>query len=115
MDLRCYDDLDELAAETESPLEELHQDNYHVLITPLGGNPDDPDGGIGIHQELSGPRDPTLPERIEARLLRDPRNGSVRAVVTEIPEEPEAYDVSIDIETAFGALEMQIVSPPELP
>lgn len=106
MDLRCYDDLDELATETDDPREELAQDNYHVLITPRGGNPDDPEGGIGVHQLLSGRNDPRTPERIEGALLRDPRNGSVRVLITPIADEPEGYHVAIDIETNFGPLSM---------
>ena len=97
MDFVCYDDLNEFGAETTSPLEELEQDNYHRLITPRGRNLDDPDGGIGLEDMLSGPYDPATGAKIEGELRKDPRNAVVRALVTEIAA--DSYRIQIDIET----------------
>jgi hypothetical protein len=108
-DVRCFDDLDEFGGELRLPedaLEQLEQDNYHRIITPRGGNPDDPSFGLGLEELLSGDLDPAIGSLIEAELRRDPRNGAVRAVVTEAGE---TMRIDIEIETDDGEMLSQSI------
>lgn len=112
LDLRCFDDLDELAAEITDPLEQLEQDNYHRLITPPGQNIDDPDFGLGLPQMLSaGLRDAqALGPAIEGELRKDSRNDVVRALITEVAR--GEYDIEIRIvpnASELGTTEEELV------
>jgi hypothetical protein len=74
-DLVCVDDLDPNGNETKTDLETYAQDVFHQLIELPGSNPDDPDGGIGADQYLSGTIDQIskLPGIVENVLERDDR------------------------------------------
>lgn len=110
-DVRCYDDLDPFGEEITNPLEELAQDNYHRIITPRGRNVDDPNLGLGIPEMLSGVRDGSIRGRAEAELLKDERNVSVEATVTELETGPKGTSVQLDftIETNDGVLTSTVV------
>lgn len=110
-DIRLFDDLDLFGAETADALEELDQDNYHRLITGRGRNPDDPDGGIGLIDMLSGEYDPSIPSFIEAELRKDTRNLAVAVTVTNI--EDGVYAVQIDIQADEGELQMNLEVGPD--
>lgn len=104
-DVRCFDDLDDAGEEITDPLEALEQDNYHRLITPPGGNIDDPAFGLGLPLMLSGNDRAldSLSAQIEGELLEDERNAEVRALITA-GTEPGAYDIAIAIVTDDGAI-----------
>lgn len=114
-DVRCFDDLDLFGEEITDPLEELEQDNYHRLITPRGGNVDDPNLGLGLAEMLSAARDGSLAPRAEAELLKDERNLSVRATVTELSNDATGVTIQLDldIETSDGALSQSVQITPE--
>lgn len=111
MDLRCFDDLDLFGEETANPLEELEQDLYHRLITPPGRNPDDPDGGIGLLDLLSGDYDISIPSRIEAEIRKDTRVLAVAVLVTEVAN--GQYRVQIDVQADEGVLGMTLEAGPD--
>ncbi len=74
-DLVCVDDLDPLAVETTSDLQNLEQDVRHVIQETLGSNLDDLSKGIGVGSRLSGSTvDLTrIPKILDGQLKKDPR------------------------------------------
>lgn len=105
LDLRCLDDLDDLAEEITDPFESLFQDNYHRLIDPPGSNLDDKNWGLGIKRFLSASTSlsqrqeaavnlASLASRIEAELRKDDRNAEVRARVTPTANRGE-YSITV--------------------
>lgn len=94
-DLVCYDDLDPAGLEMNDPVAELEQDFYHRLITPPGGNPDDPDFGLGIMRMLSGTVDPTLAAQINAEGRKDDRIDGVQTTITLVSTGIFQIDIQI--------------------
>lgn len=96
-EIRCLDDLDLFATEISDPAEELYQDLYHRLITPPGGNIDDPNFGLGIDRLLSGSNADliALGPRIEAEFRKDDRVADVRALVTPLAR--DSYSIRIAV------------------
>lgn len=116
-DLVCLDDMDPLASETTSDLENMWQDAYHILIEDPGSNPDDIDRGLGISSLLSGDASvlQTLPRLAEQELLKDERIDQVRVQLAQVSPggtysdgsaaPPEgAYEVLVQIQPAGSVL-----------
>lgn len=103
-DLVCLDDLDKNANETTSDLQTLAQDIFHELIELPHSNPDDPDGGIGADQYLSGTEDQiqALPNIIENVLGRDDRIDAVTAAVVDAPP-GSGLDKIVTVKVQAGA------------
>lgn len=98
MDLVCFDDVDNFAAEYNDPVAELEQDLYHRLLEPRGSNIDDPDRGLGLEDALSGVLDPNLKNRIEAELRKDDRVIAAVATITALDATGARYRIDIDIQ-----------------
>lgn len=101
LEIRCLEDLDELGEEITDPLEALEQDNYHRLITPPGGNIDDPNFGLGLDRKLSGSdmEIAALPAEISAELRKDDRNALVRVTMTKVDRGRYRFDIAIQTDT----------------
>ena len=100
VDCVCEDDVDPLAAETTSDLQNLEQDVLHLLLEAPGSNEDDPLRGIGIMNYLSGTVNDlqSLPRLIEEQLLQDTRISTVdcNIVATGTPAFPQ-FTISLVI------------------
>lgn len=92
-DLECLDDLNPMAAEV-TELGALRQDNYHTLIEGSGTNVDAPERGLGMLSRLSGAIDQAFERVVEADLLRDSRNASVQATLSQAGD--DTYELSIE-------------------
>lgn len=103
-DLVCYDDVDPLAAETQSDLESFAQDVYHLLLELPGTNPDDPNRGIGIELYLSGTFADfaKLPALIEQQIGDDPRATGCSCSITS--NSNGTYGINIQIACSTGVL-----------
>lgn len=88
-DLRWVADMDPFAAETESDLETLEQDVYHLLVQDLGSNLDAPDLGIGVDGYLSGTANAlaVLPGVIDRQLAKDDRIDASTTTITPATED----------------------------
>ncbi len=96
-DVVCTLDVDPMAAETQSDLETLEQDVFHILIETLGSNPDDPNRGVGVEELLSGKLDDVqkLTGRCEQQLLEDDRIDACKATLT--PQSDWSFILHIEI------------------
>lgn len=109
-ELRCFDDLDMFGAETTDDLENLAQDVYHRLIEPPGSNLDDKTRGLGLPGMLSGVFDPSLPQKIEAEIRKDPRVTAVAATITDVSvSDQSGAQLQIDIEVEVDQDKVGIV------
>lgn len=110
-DLAGFDDLDLFGSETQSDLETLAQDVYHVLIERPGSNIDDIDRGIGISALLSAPTTALthITMLIESELAKDDRIDGVTATLTELPAGAKLPDGSA-LDAPGYLLEVDIVS-----
>jgi hypothetical protein len=101
-DLRGVLDMDPYASETTSEAENLAQDCYHFLISLPRSNPDAPDRGVGVQQYLSGTTNDlaTLPAKIEADFLKDPRIQGCAATLTLEPD--GTYLIGVKVEGVIG-------------
>lgn len=95
-DLRAWDDLDLFGRETESDLEDLEQDVFHMLIEAPGSNLDAPARGIGIEDVLSSAFDSAVTSRIESQLRKDSRVAVATARITEVERESFRLDIAIE-------------------
>ncbi len=85
VDLRVTDDLDP-AHQLESGIALLRHDLFHRITTPRGLNPDDPDYGIDVREEILHKgmtrfQLATIPRRIEAEIRKDERVAKVVATL----------------------------------
>jgi len=84
-DLRCWDDLDDNAAEAEG-VDVVAQDAYHELISPRGSILEDPDAGAGVLSFLQQKVSPgflsSIPGRLANALQRDPRIDDANGTAT---------------------------------
>lgn len=99
-DLRCVDDLDLNAAETQSDLETLEQDVLHILEETLGSNLDDPDRGLGFATLLSGNALPLqhLASIASSQLTKDDRIDSATTTITQTG--PSSFTVAVVVVVA---------------
>lgn len=103
-DLVLATDMDPLAVETTSEIENLAQDCYHWLICIPGGNLDNIDRGVGIYQYLSGTSDElrSLPSAIEADFQKDAR---VVDCVASIQGQPNGAPlISVQVQPTAGGI-----------
>lgn len=103
-DLRCVDDLDLNAVETQSDLETLEQDVLHILEEVLGSNLDDPDRGLGLTQLLSGSAVPLqhLASVGATQLTKDSRIDSAKLTITQTG--PSAFNVAVVVVVANSVI-----------
>lgn len=87
-DLLYVDDLDPLATQTSSELQNLAQDCYHWLLTPPGRNPDNPDRGVDVNSRLSGTVEDlaTLPAEIDSDFVKDTRIKDSSSSLAQNPD-----------------------------
>lgn len=97
-DLRWSDDLELFGAETESELEELEQDVYHVVEQDLGTNLDDLHRGLGIASIASKTLPSGLATQAEKMLELDPRIDDCSAT-TNLDGDGNG---SLDLEITYG-------------
>lgn len=100
-------DVDDLATETTSEIENLFQDLTNRLIELPGSNLDFGDSnsrGVGIMTYLNAPvgRLQGLPARIDAEFLQDPR---VRESYTQVQPQPDgSYVIATQVTTVVGVI-----------
>lgn len=84
-DLVCVDDLDAFGGETQSDLETLAQDVYHLLLERKSSNLDDPTRGIGAEGLLSGSADAlaAAPSIIDSQLRKDTRIQASKTTLSQ--------------------------------
>jgi len=96
------DDMDPMARETTSDLQNLQQDVMHLLIEDLGSNLDDLARGIGVDSALSGPSAvaAAMASRIDQQLGQDDRIDSSHTTVTQqgVPGTQGGATFAIEIE-----------------
>jgi hypothetical protein len=104
VDLRCWDDLDELATEVEEG-ESMRQDAYHAITTPRDGLIGVPGECTDVRMWLSNDRiDPAnYGPVLEVELARDDRVAA--AFVRVSPAGEEAYAIAAELENARGEIE----------
>jgi hypothetical protein len=105
-DVVCLDDLDAFGRETESDLQTLWQDVYHMLKEVLGSNIDDVSRGIGVDQLLSGSTFPlkTIAARIDQGLAVDDRIDASSTKVETMPDGGFRIDIEISVGAATAGL-----------
>ncbi len=95
-------DMDDLATETTSEIQNLYQDLGNRLVELPGSNLDFGPGnsrGIGIMTYLNAPIDRLqgLPQRIDAEFLQDPR--VVDSYTQAIPQADGSYVIATQVTT----------------
>lgn len=97
-------DLDPLASETTSELQNLAQDCYHWLLAWPGSNPDDLTRGVGVEQYLGGSTDTfaSLPSAIETDFLKDTRILGCAAQIITNPD--GSFLLNISVQAITGVL-----------
>lgn len=108
VDLMVTDDLDPVH-QVESGLSLFKHDIFHRITTPRGTNPDDPDYGIDVREEiLHKPLTPAefqaIPRRVEGEIRKDPRTLKVSCELTRTA--PNAAKLTIRGTTAQGPFEL---------
>jgi hypothetical protein len=85
------------ADETESELEELEQDVYHVLIETLGSNLDDVTRGLGLDDVLSDDEAnlASVPGLAEHQVQLDDRVVAAKATLTQDEDGNPRLEVQI--------------------
>ena len=103
-DLVCTDDVDPMATETTSDLQNLEQDVFHVLLEALGSNLDDLTRGVNVAAALSGPSQALdrLASRIDQQLGQDDRIDTSHSTVTQASD--GSYRIEIEIAVAGTTL-----------
>lgn len=97
-DIRCLEDMDVYASETEDPLEMLEQDVFHVLTENNSANPDDPDRGLNLASLLSGVFDQGLQDAAEIEVAKDARVAASKAKLTTTGNNQSGIFGQMDIE-----------------
>ncbi len=95
---RWLNDLDPSGAETDSDLESLEQDVFHVIVQTLGSNVADPHKGVGALNYLSGPTTKLagMPAIIDAQLKSMTRITSSKTTLAPVPgSNPPSYIVQV--------------------
>lgn len=97
-------DLDPLASETTSELQNLAQDCYHWLLAWPGSNPDDLTRGVGVEQYLQGTTDQfaSLPSAIETDFLKDSRILGCAAEI--ITNSDGSFTINVLVQSITGVL-----------
>jgi hypothetical protein len=112
-ELRWTDDMDPMAAETESDLESFEQDVLHLIDEILGSNLDDPNRGIGAVEYLSGTslHLSAMPALIDAQLLEDARCSSSTSTLT--PQADGSYLIGVQCVVAGQVLGLSYILGPD--
>src|ERR1700677_2752981 len=101
-DVVYVDDLDRLATETTSEVQNLSQDLYHSLEMLPDSNPDVPGRGVGVVLYLSGSSEDLagLVGAIEADFQKDFR---VQACAATLSQEPDgSWLIQVEVEAIVG-------------
>lgn len=108
-DLVCFDDVDPLASETSSDMQNLAQDVYHIILEGLGTNIDDPTRGVGVQNYLSGTQAQfsAVTSIIEAQLREDPRIDGVQCTLTDNGN--NTFNIDTQIAVAQSIIGVQVL------
>jgi hypothetical protein len=109
---RWADDMDPNGAETDSDLESLIQDVFHILSEVLGSNLADPDDGVGLGDSLSGTSDALLAKA----ALVDAQLGNVTRITgsqTTIGQQAEgSWLVTVQVVASGSVVPLNFVIGP---
>jgi len=98
-DLRWLDDMDPFAAETESELEELEQNVYHVIEQDKGSNLDCPNRGLGAASATSKALPSGLAAQAENEIEQlDDRIDSCTAELTTADDGSVTLDLDVRVD-----------------
>lgn len=108
-DLVCVDDLDPLALETTSDLQNLEQDVLHILQETYGSNLDDINRGIGVPEMLSGSTVPlqTLPKVIDTQLTKDARIDKSKTTITQNSDQSFNLEIQVTVNSSVVPINVQ--------
>lgn len=112
-EVRWYDDLDSSGVETDSDLESLEQDVYHIIRETLGSNPADPNKGIGADNYLNGTETQLaiMPRLIDAQLAEVDRISNSHTELTK--QDDGSYLVYSTVFVGAQVLNFQYVLGPK--
>ena len=115
-DLVLVDDMDPLALQTTSDIQNLEQDVMHILDEAPGSNLDDMTRGVGLDFWLGGTAAEfdSLASTIDTQLEKDPRIQSSTTTITKATNGNGgvSYMIAIQVEVSGAVLPLGYIYTP---